>query len=72
MDIKIKYDLGQSVFYMNDNRVQNNSVHRILLEIDYDCNSNIRVKKGYYVSDNAPMKRETELFLTKEELLKSL
>ena len=72
MDIKIKYDLGQSVFYMNDNRVQNDSVHRILLEIDYDRDDNIRVKKGYYVSDYAPMKRETELFPTKEELLKSL
>ena len=72
MDIKIKYDLGQSVFYMNDNRVQNSSVYRIIMEIDYDCDQNIRVRTGYKVSNDSPLYRDTELFLTKEELLKSL
>ena len=73
MDIKIKYDLGQSVFYMRDNRVQNGSVSRIVIEIDcYGSDENIRVRTGYNVTYDSPLYRETELFLTKEELLKSL
>ena len=76
MDIKTKYDLSQSVFYMNNNQVNESVVNQILVEvrhrIRYKGKVHIEVRPPYYLADSNLLYEEGKLFLTKEELLKSL
>ena len=77
MDIKTKYDLRQSVFYMDNNQVKESVINQILAEvrhrIDYKHKVNIEVMSvSYYLVDSNLLYKEEKLFLTKEELLKSL
>ena len=76
MDIKTKYDLGQSVFYMNNNQVNESVINQILVEvrrrIGYKSNFIIEMSVSYYLVNSNRLYEERELFLTKEELLKSL
>ena len=76
MDIKTKYDLGQSVFYMNNNQVNESVINQIFVEvrhrIGYKRNFIIDMSVSYYLVNSNRLYEERELFLTKEELLKSL
>ena len=76
MDIKTKYDIGQSVFYMNNNQVNESVINQILVEvrrrIGYKSNFIIEESVFYYLVNSNRLYKERELFLTKEELLKSL
>ena len=76
MDIKTKYDLGQSVFYMNNNQVNESVINQIFVEvrhrIGYKRNFIIDMSVSYYLVNSNRLYKERELFLTKEELLKSL
>ena len=76
MDIKTKYDLGQSVFFMNNNHVNESVINQISAEvryrIGYKRKVNIDVSVSYYLVDSNLLYEERKLFLTKEELLKSL
>ena len=77
MDIKTKYDLRQSVFYMDNNQVKESVINQILAEvrhrIDYKHKVHIEVMSvSYYLVDSNLLYKEEKLFLTKEELLKSL
>ena len=76
MDIKTKYDLRQSVFYLNNNQVKESVINQILVEvrhrIGYKRKFIIEVSVSYYLVDSNRLYEERELFLTKEELLKSL
>ena len=76
MDIKTKYDLGQSVFYMNNNQVNESVINQIFVEvrhrIGYKRNFIIDISVSYYLVNSNRLYKERELFLTKEELLKSL
>lgn len=69
MDIKTKYDLGQSVFFMEDNRVKEDIIDSIHIDVKYLGSK--RVGKFYYRIGGNPY-LEQKLFPTKEELLKSL
>ena len=76
MDIKTKYDIGQSVFYMDNNQVKESIINQILAEvryrIGYKRKSIIEVSVSYYLVDSNRLNEERYIFPTKEELLKSL
>ena len=76
MDIKTKYELGQSVFYMNNNQVNESVINQIFVEvrhrIGYKRNFIIDMSVSYYLVDSNLLHEEGKLFPTKEELLKSL
>ena len=72
MDIKTKYDLGQSVFFMKDNKVETSAIKQISIDVWYNKFNEIRIKERYYLFSGDQFYGEEDLFLTKEELLKSL
>ena len=76
MDIKTKYDLMQSVFYMDNNQVNESVINQILVEvrhrIGYKRKFIIDMSVSYYLVDSNRLYEERYLFPTKEELLKSL
>ena len=76
MDNKTKYDIGQSVFYMDNNQVKESIINQILAEvryrIGYKRKSIIEVSVSYYLVDSNRLNEERYIFPTKEELLKSL
>lgn len=68
MEIKTKFNVGDKVFYMRDNRVQSGEVRGMQVLI-HRSEVNIIV----YVSSGDPKGyAEDFLFASKEELLKSL
>ena len=72
MDIKTKYDLGQSVFFMKDNKVATSSIKQISIDVWYNKNNEIRMRIHYYLFSVDQFYEEDNLFLTKEELIESL
>ena len=76
MDIKTKYELRQSVFYMNNNQVKESVINQILAEVRYRIGYKRKVyidmSVSYYLLDSNLLYEEGKLFPTKEELLKSL
>ena len=76
MDIKTKYDLGQSVFYVNNNQVKESVINKILAEvryrIGYKRKGYIEMSVSYYLADSNLLYEEGKLFPKKEELLKFL
>ena len=72
MDIKTKYDLGQSVFYMDNNKVQEGKIDRIHIWVRYNGGEDNKVRISYSLFTTTKFYGDKELFLTKEELLKSL
>ena len=71
MDIKTKYEIGQRVFYMDNNKVKEGTIDRIYIDAQYNANYN-KVKISYRLFTTAKFYEDNELFPTKEELLKSL
>ena len=72
MDIKPKYDLGQSVFFMKDNKVETSTIRQISIDVWYNRDNNIKERISYCLFSTDHFYEEKDLFLTKEELLKSL
>ena len=72
MDIKTKYDLGQSVFFMKDNKVKTSAIKQISIDVWYNKYKEISMRIQYYLFFADQFYEEDNLFLTKEELLKSL
>ena len=72
MDIKTKYDLGQSVFFMKDNKVEKSAIKQISIDVWYNEYKEIRMRINCYLFSGDKAYEEDNLFLTKEELLKSL
>ena len=74
MDIKTKYEIGQRVFFMCDNRVCEGTIESFNIEFGYWEGSKY-LKVSYCVRNKFSKDysiKEGNLFLTKEELLKSL
>ena len=72
MDIKTKYDLGQSVFFMKDNKVETSAIKQINIDVWYNKDKEISMRIHYYLFSADQFYKEDNLFLTKEQLLKSL
>ena len=75
MDIKTKYNIGDSVFFMNDNRVWQGEIE------SFDIGFSQRSSGEKYITISYCVKTmfftdfsvaENKLFTTKEDLLKSL
>lgn len=74
MEIKTKYDIGQRVFFMIDNQVCEGIIEYFDIGFGYD-NGTEYLDIGYCVKNKFFTDiaiNEEKLFLTKEELLKSL
>ena len=71
MEIKTKYDIGQSVFYMDSNRVKEDKIDQIHIDARYNA-EDIKVRMSYGLFNTTKCYYDKELFPTKEELLKSL
>ena len=75
MDIKTKYDLGQRVFFMSDNRVCEGTIEYFNIEFSQEISGEKYMTISYCVKTiffTDFSVAENKLFLTKEELLKSL
>ena len=74
MEIKTKYDIGQRVFFMSDNRVCWGTIESF--DIGFGYNNGTEYLDICYCVENKFTSdfaiNEKKLFLTKEELLKSL
>lgn len=71
MEIKTKYNLGDTLYFIKDNQVKSNSVWEINYRIAM-VGGGQRTEQIVYQMNSDGLIREQELFLTKEELLKSL
>jgi hypothetical protein len=68
MDVKTKFNIGDYVFTVMDNKVWNFTINSIFIRV-----SNEKIIVEYkFVSNERLTRKEHELFTTKEELLKSL
>jgi hypothetical protein len=67
MTIETKYNIGDEVVYLNDNKIKEGTIRNIsiLVYIDNEITIQYKTSNGVYVY-------EQDLFPTKEELLKSL
>ena len=82
MKIETKFDIGDRVFYMKNNKVENNIIVNIEIVvgieleehgmINYDNIKAIIQSEIYFVDMNRDLLHPSWLFKTKEELLKSL
>ena len=74
MDIKTKYDIGQRVFFMSNNRVCEGTIESFDIGFGYaDGIKYLDIAYGVKDKFSAAIPiNEGNLFLTKEELLKSL
>ena len=62
-----KFNVGDTVYYMDDNKVKSS----IITDIDYYIHKN-ETNLAYYLNDNTISKGESKLFSSKIELLNSL
>ena len=62
-----KFNVGDTVYYMDDNKVKSS----IITDIDYYIHKN-ETNLAYYLIDNTISKGESKLFSSKIELLNSL
>jgi hypothetical protein len=67
MKIETKYNIGDEVVYLSDNKIKEGNIRNfsILVYIDGTITIQYKTSNGVYVY-------EQDLFSTKEELLKSL
>lgn len=75
MELKTKYNIGDAVFFMHNNKVNNSYVKNIEVKVNPDSNGlypEPHVSVEYHVTINNARYYECELFSTKEELINSL
>ena len=72
MNIVTKFDIGDSVFFIEDNKVKTQYVESISIEISIDCWFNTLRLIKYTLDDGKSPSNEDKLFASKDELLKSL
>lgn len=69
MKINTKFDVGDRVFFMNDNKVCETNIERITITTKED---NIEIKYLVKVSYGYESLLESKVFTTKQELLNTL
>ena len=72
MTINTKFDIGDSVFFIEDNKVKKQYVESINIEIVIDSWFNTLRLIRYTLNDGKSPYNEDKLFASKDELLKSL
>jgi hypothetical protein len=71
MKIETKFNPGEYVFFLNGTKLQRDKIHSLTVNIDSD----FEFRTSYFFFDeqkNCTMKRENELFATKEDFLDQL
>ncbi len=68
MEIKTKLDVNQTCYFMKDNKIIKDSVKIIAVNID----EGINVERNYYMRDSDIWQESHEVFISKENLIKSL
>ena len=68
MTIETKYNIGDEVWFMHENRVHKSKIGAIYITL-YDDMRVVKYSFGNYILE---FKENEELYRTKEELLKSL
>ncbi len=71
MKIETKYNIGDELFYMKDNKIHHSYVWAVKYE-ETMIGAGQRVTTIIYNINSSGDYKENELFLTKEELIKSL
>jgi hypothetical protein len=72
MDIKTKYNIGEKVWTMKDNRPVEGKISNILIQIETgDWSHTILTNISYYIGDCGYIE-EKYVFLTKQDLINSL
>ena len=74
MTIETKFNIKDHAYVLIENKVKYVDIYKIIIDVDYRYNINIRYVIGYF-SGNEFTKgevSENRLFPTKEELIKSL
>lgn len=73
MTIETKYNIGDEVFYLDENKVNKKKIEVIEFNLFKDGSGGLKYKlEGYNKEGNWQYLKENELFPTKEELLASL
>jgi len=70
MNIKTKFEIGNVVFALEDGRVINNRITRIVIDVNQNSTHPITIKYGLYCFHG--LHDERKVFSTKQELLDSL
>ena len=68
MTIETKYNIGDEVWFMYENRAHKSKINAIYVSF-YEDMQTVKYSFGNYIYE---FKQNEELYLTKEELLKSL
>ena len=71
MLIDIKYNIGDSIYLMHNNKVYNEHITSILTDTQINSKGVIKTEVRYK-TNNARVLDEDKVFSSKEELLKSL
>lgn len=76
MKIETKYNVGQTVFYMADNKVNSSAIAKIRVDVDVYNHVYKELNEILYILEDPKVKgewyKESNLFETKKELLDSL
>lgn len=76
MKIETKYSIKDVLYFMYSNRIQSGRPNKINIVLQ-ECTNSVTRKRDYttyieYIFNSNTMRRESEVFATKEELIESL
>lgn len=72
MEVECKFDVGQEVYFMHDNRVAKDKIYEIRITLTAIPDSSVVTKEIWYFMVSKGPFLGMHLFRSKEELLKSL
>jgi hypothetical protein len=73
MEIKTKFDIGEEVYFMYNDKITSDVIDNIQYSIYVDGSGGLKYRlKKYYNNGNHMYKKENEIFKNKEELVKFL
>ena len=73
MEIKTKFNIGDEVFYLDENKIKTKRIDSIQFDLYKDKSGGLRYRlEGFSKTGHWEYFKENELFSTKEELIASL
>ena len=72
MEIKTEYDIGDTVFFLYDNKIQSGLIYGIIITTRIENPANIGITYTVYVVGGEIKLAENKVFKTKEALIESL
>ena len=74
MEIKTKFDIGDTVYYVKDSEIKKDTIDKIRIEANENQYGTPVIGEYYYLSNiigNTTYFRENELFISLDDMLKS-